>query len=159
MVTYEDVYTCFIELKRKDRRTSCAKVAQELYEQGKADHVLSRQRVRCILSARPEGRALIQRTLPARAVIVEDRQGVIEWLKQHNLVDVPVISPKVVGVADVMGAYVYGANSLPVPLARTARSIWIITTPEGRPIVSDMPAVELDKAQAELRELKIKLVP
>jgi hypothetical protein len=86
-------------------------------------------------------------------VIVENRKGVIEWLKQHNLDTLPVLDPKMVGVADVMGAYVYG--DLPVSLARTTRSTWIITTPEGRPIVADLPAVELDKVQAELREIKI----
>jgi len=108
----------------------------------------------------PEGRAVLTRTSGSpryarEVLIIEDREGVLEWYRRKGFVGHKVLKPSDVTVPlQVEGKYIYG--DIPLSLAVHARRVFLIYV-DGVPLRDKhISADELEKRGAVLWETKTK---
>lgn len=154
----ELTHDVILQAWNKVEKPSLGKVSRYLAEQGyinaTTNKPYSRQWIRVKLSERPEGRAKMGKGWKSPTpLIVEDRQGVLDWYREHGMLGVERIAVHQVTVPLITRKYVYG--DLPVSLALRAKSIWLLVDADGIPITDTLPLFELEKKGATLREYKV----
>ncbi len=154
----ELVKQMWMEIESKGNRPSLEKVALELYNRGYYNvgkrKPFSRQWIKIRLSEDPAMRAKLQAkyTRENRSVIISDNAGLISWLKNKGMVDVPVVPPSQATVSLVKRAWVYG--DVPLSLVLHARSVFLVCV-DKEPVTRPVSEKWLNDNNAKLREYKL----
>lgn len=153
-MSFEKVFDAYHQVLREEGKVTYVAIGRYLAKRGIANPLTgkpySKQAVRMQLMKQPEGQALRNRKIrkpEQQPIIVDDRPGVIDWLRKHGFGNVRVYKPSEVTIDLVKGRVVYG--NPPFSASVTSRCVYTVGVDEY-PVMGDMSCRELESKGAHL---------